>query len=366
MIRELLTLPQEIAWLPWAVQYFFFIGIAASASVIAVILRLWKKGQYRELELVIIGIGVTAAIVGPIALLADLHQPGRFFNFYTQMAPWSWMWIGAIFVPLFVVFILLQFLLLLRENTTKEGTYKWFRALHWGALNPTKWLPMTSIGLFIVSFMILLYTGKEVNVLKSQPIWFTSWLPWVLFFTAFQAVPMCAKTWCAWSSKWVQRGDYTAILSRFQLIGLIGVAVCLVGWATNNTPAGAAFRDLPNKGSVWFTIGLSIFLYWAVLMLYTLVNLNKRIVNSRWVDLLLALGSLSLAWTIRWAILMQSQTLPKYNVVINPYHLDWGFSGFLGILSTFGLWLTLVIIVWSLLQDRWFKFKGVQYGSTFR
>lgn len=26
MIREIMARPQEIAWLPWAVQYFFFIG----------------------------------------------------------------------------------------------------------------------------------------------------------------------------------------------------------------------------------------------------------------------------------------------------------------------------------------------------
>lgn len=363
MIRELLTLPQEIAWLPWAVQYFFFIGIAASASLIAVILRWWKHGELKGLELLVVGFGITAGIVGPIALLADLHQPGRFFNFYTQMAPWSWMWIGAIFVPLFVVFIIVQFLLLLRENTTKAGTYKWFRALHWGDLNPSVWLEWTSVGLLVTAFMILLYTGKEVNVLKSQPIWFTAWLPWALFFTAFQAVPMCVKAWNSLSSRWSRRQDDTAILSRFQLVGLIGVAVTLIGWAMSDTPAGVAFRDLPNKGSVWWTIGLSLFIYWFVLMIYTLVNFNMRRINCRWIDLLLALGSLSLAWTIRWAILMQSQTLPKYNVVINPYHLDWGFSGFLGILATFGLWLTLVIVVWSLLQDRWLTFKGVSHGS---
>lgn len=364
MIRELLTLPQEIAWLPWAVQYFFFIGLAASASLIAVILRWWKHGQLRELELLMMGFGVTAGIVGPIALLADLHLPGRFLNFYTQMAPWSWMWIGAIFVPLFVLFMMLQFVLLLRENTTKTGTYKGLRALHWGAFNPSRWLEWSSIGLLITAFMILLYTGKEVNILRSQPLWFTPWLPWVLFFTAFQAVPMCVKAWSSLSLKWSHQADNTALLSRLQLIGLIGVAITLCGWGLSDSPAGAAFRDLSSKGSIWWTIGLSLGIYWLVLVIYAGINFNQRRIHSRWIDLLLALGSLSLAWTIRWAILMQSQTLPKYNIVINPYHLDWGFSGFLGILATFGLWLTLVIIVWSLLQDRWFNFKGVSYGSS--
>ena len=34
MIAEVLSQPQAVSWLPWAVQYFFFIGIAACAALI--------------------------------------------------------------------------------------------------------------------------------------------------------------------------------------------------------------------------------------------------------------------------------------------------------------------------------------------
>lgn len=34
MIREIMARPQEIAWLPWAVQYFFFIGLACGSVVV--------------------------------------------------------------------------------------------------------------------------------------------------------------------------------------------------------------------------------------------------------------------------------------------------------------------------------------------
>ncbi len=33
IIEEVLARPQEVSWLPWAVQYFFFIGIAACAAL---------------------------------------------------------------------------------------------------------------------------------------------------------------------------------------------------------------------------------------------------------------------------------------------------------------------------------------------
>ena len=43
MIAEVLSQPQAVSWLPWAVQYFFFIGIAACAALLAcVALARWR------------------------------------------------------------------------------------------------------------------------------------------------------------------------------------------------------------------------------------------------------------------------------------------------------------------------------------
>ncbi len=358
MIREILTAPQELAWLPWAVQYFFFIGIAATGALIAVALRLFRKGLYPKAEMITLAIAATTGIVGPIALSADLHQPGRIVNFYLSFTPWSWMWIGAIIVPFFVVFILLQFLLVLRENTTKEKTFKWLRFVHWFNYNETKLIPFCSILLALAACGILLYTGKEVNVLQAQAMWFTPWLPWALFFTALQTIPMLVKTW----KNWANIQEQNRCLNRIQLFALVGVVVTLIGWAMSDNPAGEAFRSLPEKGSVWFTIGFGILVYIIALFAYTIYTFKADKKLGWIIHTILALFSLSLAWTIRWAILMQVQTLPKYNVFINPYHLSWGFDGALGIISTFGLWLTLLIVFWSLLNDRWFTFKGAQHG----
>lgn len=361
MIREILTAPQELAWLPWAVQYFFFIGIAATGALVAVFLRLFRKGLYPKAEMITLAIAVTTGIVGPIALSADLHQPGRIMNFYLSITPWSWMWIGAMIVPFFVTFILIQFILVLRANTDKNKTFKWLRFIHWFNYNENKLIPITSILLALSAFGILLYTGKEVNILKAQAMWYTPWLPWALFFTALQTIPMLVKTW----KNWANIEEQNTCLNRLQLISLIGVVITLMGWFTSNSPAGEAFRSLPEKGSVWFTIGFGIFAYIILLIIYSIYSIisEKKSQQLHWIIYaVLALSSLSLAWTIRWAILMQVQTLPKYNIFINPYHLSWGFDGALGIISTFGLWLTLLIVFWSLLNDRWFTFKGVQHG----
>ena len=46
-IIELLTPAYEAAWLPWAVQYFFLIGIAATAALLAAWLAFGNAGSDR-------------------------------------------------------------------------------------------------------------------------------------------------------------------------------------------------------------------------------------------------------------------------------------------------------------------------------
>lgn len=49
IIEEVLAHPQDISWLPWAVQYFFFIGIAACAALFACYLH-WRKKAHPAAE----------------------------------------------------------------------------------------------------------------------------------------------------------------------------------------------------------------------------------------------------------------------------------------------------------------------------
>ena len=42
-------------------------------------------------------------------------------------------------------------------------------------------------------------------------------------------------------------------------------------------------------------------------------------------------------------MLMHTQTLPKYNVLANPYSLPLGSEGLLAVIGTFGLWIAVII-----------------------
>ena len=99
IIDEVLAHPQDVSWLPWAVQYFFFIGIAACAALFACVLH-WRKKETADLENLTLLIALTCAITAPLALTADLHQTARVWHFYAYPTPWSWMPWGALFLPL--------------------------------------------------------------------------------------------------------------------------------------------------------------------------------------------------------------------------------------------------------------------------
>lgn len=86
IIEEVLAHPQDISWLPWAVQYFFFIGIAACAALFACYLH-WRKKDAATEENRALLIAITCAITAPLALTADLHQTARVWHFYAWPTP---------------------------------------------------------------------------------------------------------------------------------------------------------------------------------------------------------------------------------------------------------------------------------------
>lgn len=107
-VHELVGAVHEAAWLPWAVQYFFLIGISVCALLLALPGFLAGAAQddgalvrmnFSRLALMV---AVSTAITGPIALLADLHQPGRFWEFFVYTHRTSWMAWGAWVVPSYV------------------------------------------------------------------------------------------------------------------------------------------------------------------------------------------------------------------------------------------------------------------------
>lgn len=321
IIDEVLAHPQDVSWLPWAVQYFFFIGIAACAALFACVLH-WRKKETADLENLTLLIALTCAITAPLALTADLHQTARVWHFYAYPTPWSWMPWGALFLPLFTGFLGLWFL----AQHVKRLTLK--------SYSVTKWL---ALGSALSAIGLLVYTGREVSVVQARPIWFSYAFPAAMFLSALQT--FLALLIATTNSK----DALPRKLAWGQMVTLIALAIVVAIWASGNTLSGSAIRQ-------WLDVASSAQHYaigWVALWLVSLAlcGLVVRYPLSLPLRILLAFSAMALCWLMRWTLLIQVQTVPKFNAQFNPYTLPGGTDGWLAIVGTFGLWIALIIIV---------------------
>lgn len=316
IIDEMLAQPQAITWLPWAVQYFFFIGIASCAVLLACAAR-WLRHRHSErFERVCLFIALTCGITAPLALTADLHQTARFWHFYAWPTPWSWMPWGALFLPLFTLLLGLWFLLF----HLRKGNTRLLRGLALAAA-------LTAIGL-------LLYTGREVSVVRARPVWFNYWLPVAMFFSAMSALLALLGL--------VMR-DLARRLAQGQVVALVLLGAVMLAWSLGDTLSGEALRQQWQLGGDIRLYLLTLLLLWAAALAVSLYA--SRYQPPFFITLASALLVAILCWTLRWAVLMGGQIIPKYNALTNDYSLPMGTDGLLAIIGTFGLWLALMIIL---------------------
>lgn len=331
-IIELLTPHYEAAWLPWAVQYFFLAGLATGAALLAT-WSLWSRpdGAARQALPLIMVLLATAAITAPVALLADLHQPARFWHFYAHITPWSWMSVGALLLPAFVTLAL--------------GL-----CLAWW-LDARRWLRPLSLLLALSALGILVYTGAEVAVVRARPLWHTAWVPLNLALTAWLATIGALLI----LARWTEAGHLPAVRAWLGRIGLglsLALLLAALAWLTHgiltDSPSLATARRLYQQFPIWhISLALSVLLGALMLAGWCLPRLW---LHRRHGPLLMGLGACATAWAFRWALFMGVQGVPKYGAGLYLHDMPWGGDGLLGIVGIFGLCLTVLVVVLWLLE----------------
>ncbi|MEZ9775882.1 NrfD/PsrC family molybdoenzyme membrane anchor subunit [Vibrio sp. 10N.261.54.A5] len=342
-ITEVLVPAQEIAWLPWAVQYFFYIGSAYAAAILFLIALIFKNStshQFRSALVLVMAIG---AIVGPLALTGDLHQPGRAWHFYAHITPWSWMSLGSLFLPLFSGLAVTTAWVYLRDDIAqlKQSENPFLKRLSWLTLGKWQISSKLMIALAAVTAIsglsIALYTGAEIAILASRPLWHQPASPLLWFTTAFfAATGLTLLIWALLpSSKPSLKPTDLALIQRtITLTG--GLAIILTSiWASNHGHFSLYEND------AW-GINLGI-MTTSILLCMILVLPLQRLSQSKLGIICVALATMISAWAVRWVTMMEVQTIPRFDVGPFPYELPMGSAGLLGIISMCGLWLALAL-----------------------
>ena len=332
-IIELLTPHYEAAWLPWAVQYFFLAGVATGAALLAAACAYAPTGsRLARLTPVVIFTLAIAAIAAPVSLLADLHQPARFWHFYAHFTPWSWMSIGALLLPAFVTLSLA------------------LCASWW--LGKTGWMRLIAPLLIVSLLSIVIYTGAEVMVVRARPLWNTAWLPVNLALTGWLAAIGVMFIVERFLPAALRPQDDALQLLRGMALGLAGaLALATLSWATlglvTRAPSLMAAARLWGDFPVW-RWGMVLSALGGVAVVGVLLAGKTRIACPYY-RVVLGLLLAASAWAFRWALFMSVQSVPKFGAGLYLYTMPLGGDGLLGIVGVAGLCVALVAMAsWAL------------------
>ncbi|MGU3626977.1 NrfD/PsrC family molybdoenzyme membrane anchor subunit [Comamonas sp. C24C] len=332
-IIELLTPAYEAAWLPWAVQYFFLVGVATGAALLTSACAFGPAHGLRQRLLpTAVLVLAMSAIAAPVALLADLHQPARFWHFYAHLTPWSWMSLGAVLMPSFVGLCVLMC------------------ALWW--MGRPQWMRLLVPVLVLSTLSIVVYTGAEIMVIRSRPLWNTLWVPinlalsgWLatvgMGFVLYRFLPRALQPDAATLQGLRHLGLWlaTGLIASALTWGIAGIA----GQSPSFDMAMRLFKEFP----VWRISMLGSAVFGAAVVMALLRGEHR--LAAKGYTLVLGIGLAASAWAFRWALFMGVQGVPKFGAGLYLYSMPLGGNGLMGMLGVAGLCVALVAMVtWAL------------------
>lgn len=345
-IIEVLNVTRETAWLPWAVQYFFLIGLSYGSFMLTLPYFVFGRAQHEKLgRLALLG-ALVCGLTAPVALLADLHGPGRFLNFYLHFQPQSWMSWGSFFIPVYLIGLLLYAWLVLRGDFAVQGQdgdaflTRLYRLAGQGGAAPRMAISAAALLTLVGAVLVALYTGMEVMAVHARPLWNTPFLPMQFAATAFAGAIGLSLLF----NRFV--GDHDPQLeiglNRLLVLALAVVLTLGGGWlfvsmsgiSPSHSTALSQVAGMPQ----WQLTAV-----WAVLA--TILPMVLAIWRPASSGLITGLIAVHSAWMMRWTIFIGGQSIPKTGAGLYDYHLPLGGDGLLGIVGTLGLWIALLVLM---------------------
>lgn len=345
-IVEMLYVARDPAWAPWAVQYFFLIGLSVGAFLLSLPGLAFGRAGWRETSRMALLAALVCGLAAPVALLSDLHNPGRFLNFYLHPQPSSWMSWGAFFIPAYVGLLLLYAWAALapsfREAASAGGILAPVQRLLGGPARPGLARILGLAALFAAA-LVALYTGVEVMVVKARPLWNSTLLPFQFLATAIAgAIGMMLLL-----ERFVGANDSAVEARLNRLLALSLAIVCAFGAAwfalamEDGTTEAKALAQVAGS-PVWRNYAL-----WSAAAI--VAPFAIALLKPRGTGVITGLLALHAAWMFRWIVFIGGQNVPKTGAGIYHHPIALGPEGWTGIIGTAGLWLVILLALTTLL-----------------
>lgn len=345
-IVEMLYVARDPAWAPWAVQYFFLIGLSVGAFALSLPGLAFGWAGWRETSRMALLAALVCGLAAPVALLSDLHNPGRFLNFYLHPQPHSWMSWGAFFIPAYVGLLLVYAWVALapsfRAAAEKGGALAPVQRLLGGPARPGL-LATLGLATLVAAALVALYTGVEVMVVKARPLWNSALLPLQFLATAIAgAIGLMLLL-----ERFVGAGVRAVETRLNRLLAATLVVVCAIGAAwfalafVDGTAEARALAQVAGS-TIWRNYAI-----WSAAAV--VVPLAIALFKPRGTGVLTGLLALHAAWMFRWIVFVGGQNVPKTGAGLYQHPIALGPDGWTGIIGTAGLWLVILLALTTLL-----------------
>jgi tetrathionate reductase subunit C len=347
---EVLHATREVAWLPWAVSYFFLIGLSYASFMLTLPYFVCARAQHEKLgRLALLG-ALMCGLTAPVALLVDLHGPGRFLHFYFHFQAQSWMAWGVLFIPIYLLGLLLYVWLVLRADFAERGRggtslfARLYRLAGRGGSAPRPLITAAALLTLAGAVMVALFTGIEVMVVHARPLWNTPFLPLQFAATAFAGAIGLALVLNRFIGGESGGRDRQLEISLNRLLVLALAVVLTLGGAwlfASMSGISASHRAAFNQVAGMPEWQLSA--VWALLA--TIFPMGLAIWRPASTGLVTGLIAIHSAWMMRWTILIGGQSVPQTGAGLYHTQLPLGGDGLLGIVGTVGLWIALLVLM---------------------
>lgn len=347
-IVDLINVSREVSWLTWGVQYFFLIGISYGAFFLTLPAFVFARKEMRQMGRIALVVAITCGIAAPIALVSDLHQPGRFYQFYLHFTATSWMSWGSFFLPAYIVFLLLYAWFIYRPDLQQQadnsrGVFASVsRLLAFGGGSAPGAIKALGYLTLLSAVLVATYTGAEMAVVRARPLWNSPVMPLMFFLTG-----ICGAAGLALLlNKIIGNASRTvAEQLNYILMFILGLIIStLLLWLLLGLVAQSSSGEVLVGLATEYNAFLFSLLFLLGCTLFPFLMVTKTILRIDWLTGLLTLSG---AWLFRWSMFIDGQRIPKNSGGFNEYSIPLGSDGLLGIAGTVGLWILLVLAVTS-------------------
>lgn len=365
------------AWSLAIPQYFFMTGVSAAAFLVSSLTYGFGDRRYRPIAGLSLIVALTVLLVAPLNLVADLGQPGRFYELLFEThatAPMSW---GVFLLTTYPALIAAELLFAFRGAfVERAGAGGRLAGLHrllalghrtHGAGEAARTHAVSRrLALLGIPWAIAVhgYTGYILGVVKARPLWHTALMPIVFLVSAMvSGVALLILV-----SAVMQRLDTAAARVDASVQGLLAklLAVSIVAdlllrvfwysiqWYYGVAAYGPVLRHVLVDGFWTAVVGETV--------LGLLVPLGVALVpRLRRGAPLYAAAALAVAgvWMFRWDTVIGGQLIPKVGAGFYAYSPPlWGGDGIMQVVANWGLWIALFVAATSVIP--WQREAGLE------